>query len=30
LLDHFWHIIGKNVTENLYERHIKPVFIGEA
>ena len=30
LLDHFAHIIGKNVTENLYERHIKPVFIGEA
>lgn len=22
-------IIGKNVTENLYERHIKPLFLGE-
>jgi hypothetical protein len=30
LLEHFAHIIGKNVTENLYERHIKPVFIGDA
>jgi hypothetical protein len=30
LLDHFSHTIGKNVTENLYERHIKPVFIGDA
>jgi hypothetical protein len=27
-LDQFAPIIGKNVTENLYDRHIKPVFIG--
>ncbi len=27
-LDQFAPTIGKNVTENLYERHIKPVFIG--
>jgi hypothetical protein len=29
LLDVFVHTIAKNVTENLYDRHIKPVFIGE-
>jgi hypothetical protein len=28
LLDRFAHTIGKNVTENLYDRHIKPLFIG--
>jgi tagaturonate epimerase len=28
LLEQFAPTIGKNVTENLYERHIKPVFIG--
>ena len=27
-LDQFAPTIGKNVTENLYDRHIKPVFIG--
>lgn len=27
-LDQFAPTIGKNVTENLYERHIKPVFVG--
>jgi len=27
-LDQFAPTIGKNVTENLYERHIRPVFIG--
>jgi hypothetical protein len=30
MLDHFSQTIGKNVTENLYERHIKPVFIADA
>ncbi len=28
LLDQFAPTIAKNVTENLYERHIKPVFAG--
>ena len=27
-LEQFAPTIGKNVTENLYDRHIKPVFIG--
>jgi hypothetical protein len=27
-LDQFSSTIGKNVTENLYDRHIKPVFVG--
>jgi hypothetical protein len=27
-LDQFAPTIGKNVTENLYDRHIKPVFVG--
>ena len=27
-LDQFSPTIGKNVTENLYDRHIKPVFVG--
>ena len=27
-LDEFAPTIGKNVTENLYDRHIKPVFVG--
>jgi hypothetical protein len=30
LLDRFAPIVAKNVTENLYDRHIKPVFIGDA
>jgi tagaturonate epimerase len=30
LLDHFSPTIGKNVTANLFDRHIKPVFIGDA
>jgi hypothetical protein len=29
LLDQFAPTIAKNVTENLYDRHIKPVFIGD-
>ena len=28
LLDANAEIVGKNVTENLYERHLKPLFIG--
>ena len=28
LLEQFAPTIGKNVTANLYERHIKPVFVG--
>jgi tagaturonate epimerase len=27
LLEHFAPTIGKNVTQNLYDRHIKPVFL---
>ncbi|MBN2137099.1 MAG: hypothetical protein JW720_04780 [Sedimentisphaerales bacterium] len=27
-LDKYADIIGENVTENIYERHIKPVFLG--
>ena len=28
LLDANAEIVGKNVTENLYERHLKPLFVG--
>jgi tagaturonate epimerase len=28
LLDEHREIVGRNVTENLYERHIKPLFLG--
>ncbi|MFH1969153.1 MAG: hypothetical protein ABIJ53_02415, partial [Verrucomicrobiota bacterium] len=27
-LAHFEPVIAKNVTENLWERHIRPVFLG--
>jgi hypothetical protein len=30
LLEHFAPIISKNVTANLYERHIEPLFIADA
>jgi len=28
MLKKFHSVVGKNVTENLYERHLKPLFVG--
>jgi len=28
-LEEYEEIIGQNVTENIYERHIKPIFVGD-
>lgn len=30
LLETYEEVVGRNVTENLYERHLKPLFLGEA